>query len=140
MKVANLSVETIENIKKIRYDRIRGKHEGPEGWSSILKYYDPEFIKIQKYLVLLPVAGENHPNITILRSSISHDEQVMTIFLKDTSYLSDPELEMFEAGFMAVCEKMPNESFYLATVYHEWFIIETLENQIKSRSLSSQHG
>lgn len=130
MKLADLSTEAIEKIKKVRYDCILQKHEGPEDWLSTLKYYAPEFMEIQGYPVLLPVEGSNHPNITILRSNISQDEQVLTVFFKDTTYLHTPDFEMFEAGFMAVCEKMPAESFYIATVYHEWFIIESLANQL----------
>ena len=38
--------------------------------------------------------------------------------------VSDPEWEYFEAGRLAICEKIPGENFYVATVYHEWFVIE----------------
>jgi hypothetical protein len=28
------------------------------------------------------------------------------------------------AGFLAVCERLPGEQFFVASVYHEWFIFE----------------
>ena len=28
---------------------------------------------------------------------------------------------------MAVCDRLKNENFFLAILYHEWFIIERLE-------------
>jgi hypothetical protein len=41
----------------------------------------------------------------------------------NTTYVPDPQDEMFDAGFVAVCDKMPGEAFFLAIVYHKWFII-----------------
>ena len=50
---------------------------------------DPEFIEIAGYPVLLPVDREHHPNITILRCIASEDHPALTIFLKDTTYVTD---------------------------------------------------
>lgn len=123
MKLADLSPETLEKIKSCRYDRIIEKHEGPESWSAVLQYYHPEFLEVNGYDVLLPINRDRHPNITILRCIVSDDGQSLTIFLKDTTYVPDPRDEMFYAGFVAVCDKVPGEAFFLAIVYHEWFII-----------------
>ncbi|MEM8806648.1 MAG: hypothetical protein AAGF01_11530 [Cyanobacteria bacterium P01_G01_bin.38] len=30
----------------------------------------------------------------------------------------------YETGYMAVCNKVAGEDFFLAVLYHEWFIIE----------------
>lgn len=124
MKLVDLSPETMEIIKQYRWDRIIEKHEGPETWSSVLKYYEPEFMEIDGRHVLLPVGREHHPNITILRVIVSDDDKVLTIFLTDTTWYDDP----FWSGFVTVCEKLPGEDFYLATLYHEWMIIENPGN------------
>lgn len=123
MKLADLSPQAIKKIQSYRYDRIIEKHEGPEDWSAVLKYYHPEFLEINGYDVLLPIDRDHHSNITILRYIVSDDGQSLTIFLKDTTYVPDPQDEMFYAGFVAVCDKVPGETFYLAILYHEWFII-----------------
>jgi hypothetical protein len=120
MKVAELLPETIEKIKRYRWDRIIEKHEGPENWDSVFKYDHPEFIAIENYYVLLPIAQEHHSNITILRCIPSQDGHTLTLFLKDTTYEDD----MFFSGFLAVCDKFPGQDFFLAHVYHEWFIFE----------------
>ena len=130
MKVADLSPELLETIKAVRWDRIIEKHEGPEDWEYQLGYRseyielteadDAEFLEIGGYFVLFPVARKRHPNITILRVIPSADGNTLTIFLKDTTYGDG----MFEAGYMSVCEKVKGEDFFLATLYHEWFIIE----------------
>jgi hypothetical protein len=39
---ADLSPDAIEKIKRHRYDRIIEKHEGPERWSDVLEYDDPD--------------------------------------------------------------------------------------------------
>jgi len=127
MKLSDLSPQTIEKIKSYQWDRIIEKHEGPEDWDSVLEFYNPEFMEVNGYHVLLPVARERHPNITILRCIVGDNGQALTLFLKDTTYVHDdtPEWEvMFMAGFVAICDKVPGEDFFIAILYHEWFIIE----------------
>jgi len=119
-----LSKDTIEMIKSYRYDRIIEKHEGPEHWSSVIEYYHPEFIEIDKKPVLLPIDQERHGNITILRTITDKEEKAITVFLKDTTYIKKPEDEYFEAGFVAICDKVPGEEFFIAILYHEWFIVD----------------
>ncbi len=84
----------------------------------------------QGYPVLLPVPREQHPNITILRCIPAADGKSLTIFLKDTTYSHDPNFEMFSAGFVAFCEEFPGQAFFVATLYHEWFIIAPPEQPI----------
>ena len=120
MKLENLSPETIDKIKLVRWDRIIEKHEGPENWESVLRYYEPEFIEVEGRWVLLPVEKSHHANITILRSIWSADGNSLTLFLKDITYDDDS----FFSGFMAVCDRVKDESFFIAILYHEWFVIE----------------
>jgi hypothetical protein len=129
MEVANLSPEILAKIKVIKWDRIIEKHEGPESWASVLEYYDPEFLEIEGRWILLPIGREQHQNISILRTIWSEDGNSLTLFLKDTTYDDDP----FCSGYLAVCDhifdvalrdRLQDEQFYVAIVYHEWFIIE----------------
>jgi hypothetical protein len=124
MRLADLSPQTLETIKSYRWDRIIEKHEGPETWSSVLKYYDPEFMAIGEHYVLLPISQEHHDNITILRYIMAEDQSTLVIFLKDTTFVQDPKYELFSAGFVAICDKPPHGNFFIAILYHEWFIIE----------------
>ena len=123
MKLSELSTSTQELIKSVRWDRIIEKHEGPENWGSVLKYYEPEFLEIEGRWVLLPVERSHHPNITILRTIWSADGNSLTLFLKDTTY----DDEDFLSGYMAVCDKVKGEYFFLEVLYHEWFVIERTE-------------
>jgi hypothetical protein len=124
MKLSDLSSTTIEKIKAYRYDWIVEKHEGPLYWKDTLKYRKPEFIETSGYYVLLPRDQEHNVNITILRCIVSEDRQILTIFLKDTTYVDDLDYEFTDAGFLAICERVEGENFYLAVVYHEWFMTE----------------
>jgi hypothetical protein len=124
MKVADLSPEIIGRIKTFRYDRIIGKHEGPWKWAYVLEDYETEFILVEGRDVLLPISGKNLPNITILRAIFSADGSTLTLFLKDTTYTHNPDDEWFDAGRIAICEKMRGTDFYIAVVYHEWFMVE----------------
>ncbi|ACK70913.1 conserved hypothetical protein [Gloeothece citriformis PCC 7424] len=128
MKLSNLSLTALEKIKVVRWDRIIEKHEGPEEWESVLRYYDPEFMEVEGRWILLPIDCSSHANITILRTIWSESGHSVTLFLKDTTYDDDP----FFSGFMAVCDKIKDENFFLAIVYHEWFIIEPAKGIFES--------
>jgi hypothetical protein len=39
-----------------------------------------------------------------------------------------------DAGILAVCEKVPGEDWYIALVYHEWFVIGDVPTQYRSVS------
>lgn len=123
MKIADLSPETLEKLKQVRYDRIVEKHEGPWDYAGDFNYGEPEFIQVEGRDVLLPIEKSNHPNITILRVAPGEDGKTLTLFLRDTTYYPDDEFSDFSSGYMAFCERFLNENFYVATVYHEWFIL-----------------
>jgi hypothetical protein len=118
MNLANLPESTLEKIKSLRWDSILEKHEGPEIWESVLRYSNPEFLAVDEHQVLLPVDVEHHSNITILRAIWSADGCSLTLFLKDTTYGH----EWYDSGYLAVCDRL--ENFFIAIVYHEWFVIE----------------
>lgn len=147
LRLSDLPAETIARLKTYRYDRIIEKHEGPGKWSYQLQEpdagpsrlppplpgepdpYKPdpaEFMQIEGRDVLLPIGRSRHPNVTILRTIVSDDGKSLTIFLKDTTYVDDPQYEFFSAGFLAVCDRVPGETFYIAHVYHEWFMLDPI--------------
>jgi hypothetical protein len=147
LRISDLPPETIAKLRAYRYDRIIEKHEGPEDWEWLLRNpderpswlppplpgteddYEPdpaEFMRIDGRDVLLPVGRSQHPNITILRTIVGDEGKTLTIFLKDTTYAENAELEFFSAGFLAVCDRVPGEQFYIAHVYHEWFMLEPI--------------
>jgi hypothetical protein len=119
MQISALSPGSREKIKHYRYDRIIEKHEGPENWSDVLAYLDPEFFDVAGHAVLLPLDREHLPNLTVLRCIESRDGNILTLFLRDVTY----GREWYDSGFLAVCEKLSGEEFYLTTVYHEWFVV-----------------
>jgi hypothetical protein len=120
MRVKELSPATIDRIKKLRYDRIFEKHESPEEWSWDLED-DSEVLAVEGRQVLLPIPARNLPNITVLRCIIGEHGDTLTLFFKDMTYVRDPKFEAFYSGFLAVCDKLPGEEFFVAIVYHEWF-------------------
>lgn len=129
LTLADLSAEAVSKIRAYQWDGIIEKHEGPEDWNSTLDVYYPEFLSAAGFPILLPVGRERNPNITILRSIVSRDGDSLTVFLKDTTHYPDPEDELFWTGRMAVCDKVPGEEFFLAIVFHEWFVIDSGRTQ-----------
>jgi hypothetical protein len=142
MKIKDISPTILAALKDKRYDRIVEKHEGPARWDwelppseerieELKKTYQhigydfsedshAEFMQIAGVYVLLPIGSDHHENVTILHHFFSEDRQKIVLYIKDTTY----DEGMFGAGFVAICDKYPAESFYIATFYHEWFIID----------------
>ena len=120
MRLADLDADALAALKTIRWDRIIEKHEGPENWESVLKWYDPEFMEIDGRSVLLPIERSSHTHITILRTIWSSDDRSLTVFLKDTTY----DDCWATSGYVAVCDRMVGYDFYVAILYHEWFVID----------------
>jgi hypothetical protein len=142
MKIKELSPTILAELKDKRYDRIVEKHEGPAKWDwqlppseeriqELKKRYQEigydfsedvhaEFMQIAGVEVLLPIGADHHENVTILHHFFSEDRQKIVLYIKDTTH----DEGMFGAGFVAICDKYPTESFYIATMYHEWFIID----------------
>lgn len=127
MRLADLSLETRRRIADIRFDRIVEKHEGPWDWGYRIEHRYVEFLAIDDYDVLLPVDKENHPNISVVRCVPSENRELLTVFLTDTTYSTG-----MDTGFLAICEKVPGEDWYLALVYHEWFVIPDVPTQFRS--------
>ena len=128
MRFADLSEDAIAFLNEQRYDECLEKHEGPESWSSILKYYGPEILNadlagVGKVPVLLPISGEQVPNIEVLRCvpSVGDPPETLTLFLRDRTYIKDPADDWevrFMAGRLAVCNWIAKFGFYLTVFYH----------------------
>jgi hypothetical protein len=121
MKLQDLSPDRRSRIAKLRWDRILEKHEGPWDWQYRLKEESVEFLRIDGFDVLLPVDKEYHPNITFDRCIESKDGKTLTIFLHDRTYDTDRDMDML-AGRIAVCEKVPEQNWFIAILYHECWI------------------
>ena len=124
IKFENLIISSINKIKTYRYDSFIEKHEGPFAWKAEIEEYGlkPDFLEITGKAVLLPIDKKNLKNITILRTILSKDDKAITIFLKDTTYANNKKEEYYFAGFVAICEKIPDENFYITIFYHNWFM------------------
>ncbi len=121
MKIQELTPELRSRVAKFRWDRFIEKHEGPEDWTYDLKDDFVEFMSIDGFDVLLPIDKLNHANVIIDRCLPSRDGETLTIFLHDRSYYEDNGMDML-AGRLAVCEKIPEQNWYIAIVYHECWI------------------
>jgi hypothetical protein len=123
MKLTDLSAATLQKIDKVRFDRSLEKHEGPYDWNWVFRTAEEEndlaFLTIDNRPILLPIDPEHYANIEILRTIWSADGNSVTIFLKDTTYYSAAD----GIGYLAVCDRVAGEEFWLAIIYHEWFVI-----------------
>lgn len=113
----NISCKTLDLIRNYRWDSGIEKHE-TSSWRYLLNPPVIEFLNVNGFDALLPVEKNHHPNISILRCIVSDDKQSLTIFLQDTTYASGAS-----AGFVAVCDKVPGEEWFVAILYHDWHIV-----------------
>jgi hypothetical protein len=117
MKLEEVPPNMLAKMAKFHWDRIIEKHEGPEDWDYLLKDDYVEFLNVDGFEVLLPIGRENHKNINITRCIASNEGNTLTIFLEDTTF----DTGMF-AGYLAVCEKIPEQPWFIAIVYHECWV------------------
>jgi hypothetical protein len=76
-------------------------------------------MNVDGFDILLPIDKENHKNISIDRCIPSGDGATLTIFLHDRTY--DMGMDML-AGYLAICEKVPEQNWFIAIVYHECWV------------------
>jgi len=124
MKRSSLSTTVLDQIKTWRWDRIIEKHEGPERWRARSNTTIRSSSRSQVIQFSCRWTASITRTFTILRCIASEDHRTLTIFLKDTTYVTDPRDEYFAAGYVAVCERFPGQDFYVAILYHEWFMVE----------------
>jgi hypothetical protein len=137
ISIDTISEETRKKISDSWFDRIIEKHEGPFNWKYLLERnpetdemlqrlypnYDPigdipEFIDINgAFIVLLPRGRKHNANLNILHYFLSQDSKKAVIYLTDSTFEENE-------GFIAICDLFEPENFYVATLYHEWFITQ----------------
>jgi len=130
LHVADLDEPVRAWLIEQRYDHFVGKHEGPLSWrdrlqpgssGDVLPHWEvrpeaPDFVSVDGHDVLLPVDKVHHGQLRRVRAILSDDSRCLTLFLRDLSASEGPE-----AGRFAFCEQAPGASWYLCTVWHEWF-------------------
>jgi hypothetical protein len=137
ISIDTISQETREKISHSWFDRMIEKHEGPFNWKYLLnrspetdemmyKFYPdynpiaeiPEFIDVDDtFSVLLPRGRKHNANLKFLHYFLSQDSKKIVIYLTDSTFEENE-------GFLAICDLVEPENFYIATVYHEWFITQ----------------
>jgi hypothetical protein len=123
MKLTDLSPSIMARLRQMLFDRFINKHEGPWDWDSVLDHHQPECLHLDGYNVLLPVPKDQHPNISLVRCIVGDFRNSLTLFLKNTTYAEDPRSDLFLAGFVAICDRFPDQDFYVTILYHEWFMV-----------------
>lgn len=112
-----------------RYDLSVGKHEGPFAWRELVepkvpddaatsvgpRPVPPEFLALDGRVVLLPVEGDHHANLTRLRAVADEEGRCLTLFLTDAT-----DGDEASRGRLAFCEQAPEGGWFLCTVWHEW--------------------
>lgn len=127
LKVADLSSEQIAKFSWWRCDQLYEKHESWGNWGEDLKYHSGQFIDVEGYPVLLPHLPDDLGQLLIDDYSLSADEVVMTLFLRDYSLVDDPEnpddWEEMTSGYVGICYRPEGEKFYVAVVYHARYVV-----------------
>ena len=111
MKIADLTAVQSEKIVGLFYDCIIEKHEGPHSWKSEIEYSNVEFLSIDNFQALLPLDVEHHANITILRCVSGQKNDVLTVFLKDTTHIENESDEFFKLVFSPFATESKTKSF-----------------------------
>lgn len=130
--LAKLGLEdlTPEQIAKFgwwRCDQLYEKHESWGNWQESLKYQEGYLIEVSGHPILLPHLPEDPTKLHVDDYTLSADGVVMTIFLKDFSYIDNAEnpssWDLMTSGYVAICYRVEGEEFYVAVVYHARYVV-----------------
>jgi hypothetical protein len=140
--ISDIPTEILNTIKKLRYDRILEKHEGPWTWESALKYDNACIVHFKdknetfvEFTVLMPFPEHHKAQIKMVLCADAEHEEVKTIFFTCPSLAGYDETEtnLQWCGFCAVCREVsiPGAGwfenaapFYVTVLLHETFLIE----------------
>ncbi|BAU16119.1 hypothetical protein LEP3755_66860 (plasmid) [Leptolyngbya sp. NIES-3755] len=97
-----------------------------ESYSSHREDSLAEFLTVEGYHLLLPVARSHHADIAVIRLMASADQQTLTLFLQDT-YHQEWFTKLGDAryGFLAVADRYQKYGcdFYVASYYHFAYLV-----------------
>lgn len=128
MKLEELTPAVLEQLETVRFDRFSAQYEGLWDYKWWLKEEGAEFLQAAEHWVLLPTESRHWPHITFERVIESRDRRTLTLFGRDATFAGTGSDEDSTAGFLAVCEKFPGQEFFVATFYHDRYLIEPLSN------------
>ena len=127
LKVADLTPEQLAKFSWWRCDQLYEKHESWGNWESDLQYNSGQFVDIGGKAVLLPHLPEDPSKLLVDDYSLSDDQRVITIFLRDYTFVDDPDnpdrWDDMSSGYVAICYQPQGESFYVAVVYHSRYVV-----------------
>jgi len=114
MKLSEFSEEVRDKRKSHSWENIIGTHGSSSPWGFILDFDNPELVDIEGYHVLLPMRKECFSSQTIQRCIPSADGNTLILSFQDLSYGDDSE-----PHFLAICDKLPGEYFFLTTTLYK---------------------
>jgi hypothetical protein len=123
--LADLSPALRERTAGYALDWLTDKQE-VWAWEHLWNLSD--FIRLNGYEVLLLVSADHHPNLTVERCLVDAAGDTVAFVLCDTTIWDhlqasertriDPQWRDEYIYFFAVCVRMPEAEFFIATVYH----------------------
>lgn len=129
MQVADLSPEQRQQLAAYALDTLREKHEG---WSWDIPLNYSAFFTFDGYEVLLPIAEEDRANVSLIWLAVGADGNVLTLYIEDTTtwneiqtnpayqdYREPAWMKPRYTDFIAICEKVPGQPYYITTLYHQ---------------------
>ena len=124
MQPTDLPFEVKDYIKDYRIEMQSDTYEWWV-WELGLQY-GCMFMNFNGYDVLLPLPEEQRSNISLIWLVISPDNNLLMLYLEDTSFWVEEDSQWCESDvdkrrrtdFVTIAEKVPEQTFYIATFYH----------------------
>lgn len=127
MKPTELPTEVQDYIKRYHIGMLLEKHES---WPWDIQINYSAFFTFDGYKVLLPIQEEDRANVALLWLAVGADGNVLTLYIEDTTTwdslqrnptykeYQDESMKQVYTDFVAICEQVPGQAFYITTFYH----------------------
>jgi len=119
LSIKDLTKKQLIKLKSYSLDNLEENRH--EYFNSFITGSD--FLLIKNRPVLLPVPKKNHLNIKTIKIIISDNDHNAIIYLSDKTYYPQAARKM-DTGYLAICERVTDEAYYITTFYHNWYYID----------------
>jgi len=121
--LAHLSREQRNWLHSVTFERVDGLTTGNRwaNWVDGAAHDRADFLSLNGYDILLPIEARHHPYIHVVQSMMSADQDVLVLFVKDTTFAAESGLDPTDVwvAYFALCIRAPSSNWYVAVAFHE---------------------
>jgi len=121
--IAHLSRDQRRWLHALMFERVDGLVTGNR-WANWVGDDAPDradFLHVDGRAVLLPIEARRHPDIRVVQSMTSANQDLLVLLVTDTMFAANAGLDPTDVwvAYLALCVQAPESDWYVAVAFHE---------------------